>query len=245
MHSFFVSPRVLEKDKILITGPDVKHISRVLRLGEGDVIEILDGRGGAARARIEGVSKDAVTCSRLETYEPSGLPPVRVTILQGLAKGEKMEVIIQKATELGVSGVIPVVCRRSVVQLDQGKVEARLERWRRVALEAAKQCRRPDIPVVGVPVDFAAALQAVPGDVLLLMPWEAENSRHLREVLSGDNKRDVFILIGPEGGFDPGEVDLAVGRGALTVSLGPRILRTETAGPACLAVIMYQWGDLG
>ncbi len=245
MHSFFVSPESFRKDKILITGPDVKHIARVLRMGEGDVIEILDGLGSAARARIDGVAKDAVICSRLEIYKPPGLPPVRVTILQGLPKGEKMEVIIQKATELGISGIIPVGCRRSVVQLKEGKAESRRERWQRIALEAAKQCRRPDIPVVGVPVDFAGALEAVPGDALLLMPWEAENSRGLREVLSRENNRDVFILIGPEGGFEPGEVDMAVKRGALTVTLGPRILRTETAGPACLAVLMYQWGDLG
>ncbi len=245
MHRFFVAPGDLGKDKIIVTGPDVKHITRVLRLGPGEVIELLDGSGMAARARIEAIDRDTIICSRLEVYEPPGEPPVRVTLLQGLPKGEKMELIIQKATELGISEIIPVACRRSVVQLTGEKAGARRERWQRVAMEAAKQCRRPLVPVVRAPENFAAAIASIPGGALFLLPWEDEHTRSLKEILAGDSPLEVFIFIGPEGGFDPEEVEQAVRRGAVTVSLGPRILRTETAGLACLAAVMCRWGDLG
>ena len=156
-----------------------------------------------------------------------------------------MESIIQKATELGVSEIAPVACRRSVVQLGGEKAGARRERWQRVAMEAAKQCRRPLIPMVRAPENFAPAIAGVSGGSLFLLPWESEHTCSLKEVLAGDAPGEIFILIGPEGGFEPEEVLQAVRQGAVAVSLGPRILRTETAGPACLAAVMYRWGDLG
>jgi 16S rRNA (uracil1498-N3)-methyltransferase len=245
MHRFFVDQESFGQDKIIVAGPDVKHISRVLRLGPGEIIELLDGCGQAARAQIESIGRDAVVCSRLEIYEPPGEPPVRVVLLQGLPKGEKMESIIQKATELGVSEIVPVACRRSMVQLGGDRAGARRERWQRVAMEAAKQCRRPLFPIVRTPENFVAAINSVSEGALFLLPWEGEHNCSLKEVLVGGVPGEIFIFIGPEGGFDPEEVRQAVGRGAVAVSLGPRILRTETAGPACLAAVMFRWGDLG
>lgn len=245
MHRFFVTPEEFRQDQIIITGPDVKHISRVLRLDRGDLVEVLDGLGLAARVRIEQVGKESITCLKEEEYTPPGEPPLKVTLLQGLPKGEKMELIIQKATELGVNAIIPVSCRRSVVQLDEKKAGSRRERWQRVAMEAAKQCRRPVIPGVGAVDDLSRILNAVPQGALLLMPWEDEKSQSFKDMLAGDRPGEIYILIGPEGGFEPEEVSLSRKYGGVPVSLGPRILRTETAGLACLAAIMYRWGDLG
>lgn len=245
VHRFFVTPQQLDSPLVHIEGGDVRHISRVLRLGPGDEILLLDGCGRAARARIESVHKDVVTCSILEYTAVSGEPPLRVILLQALPKGDKLEQIIQKAVELGVSEVWPVQTGRCVVQLAGEKAAARQSRWQRVACEAAKQCRRPVVPRVKLPLLWEEALTALPAGRLLLLPWEEETGAGLKNVLAGAPPATVVVAVGPEGGWEPREVELARTYGARTVSLGPRILRTETAGPAVLAALMFYWGDLG
>ncbi len=243
---FFVSPSVWGQEEIPITGPDVKHIVKVLRLGIGDVLELLDGQGNGMVARIQKIEKEQVLCLCEHSFSPQGQPSLRVTLLQGLAKGEKMEYIIQKATELGVSQVIPLSCHRAVVRLDESKKVAKGQRWQRIAFEAAKQCRRPDVPLVQQPVDFQKAMAALPEDALCLLLWEGEKKQGLKEILLATTApQEVYVVVGPEGGFTEEEVAWSLAQGALPVSLGPRILRTETAGPACLAILMHCWGDLG
>lgn len=206
---------------------------------------MLDGRGKAYRVRLTGTTGTQVEGKILEEFNPGGEAPLRLTLVQGLSKGDKMDIIIQKTTELGVAAVIPLRCRRSVVQLTPAKARERQQRWQRVALEAAKQCRRAVVPRVAEVMDLPAVLDLLPYGTLALIPWEMEKKLALKQVLKGQSPSEVFIFIGPEGGFDAAEVALARERGVIPVSLGPRILRTETAGPAVVAMVLYELGDLG
>ncbi len=244
LHRFFVEPEQFDRENPVIYGSDVNHISRVLRLRPGDQIEILDGNGRAAIAGIETINKQEVILKIIEEFNPGGEPPLEVTLVQGLSKGEKMDLIVQKATELGASAIIPAICHRSVARLDGDKSYRKQERWQRVAMEAAKQCRRSIIPKVHMPQSLAQVLSGIPQEPTAIMPWEGEKKNTLEHVLSGEKTDNLYIFIGPEGGFEPFEVEHAVNKGVSTVTLGRRILRTETAGLACLAIVMFQWGDL-
>lgn len=244
LHRFFIESEQFDKEKPVISGSDVNHISKVLRLRPGDLIEILDGNGRAAVASIDTINKKDISLKFIEEFTPKGEPLLKVTLVQGLSKGEKMDLIVQKATELGVSKVIPMICHRSVVRLEGNKSESRQERWQRVAMEAAKQCRRAKIPKVSLPQSMAGVLEGIPEGTMAIMPWEGENKNTLEHVLSGNKTDNLYIFIGPEGGFEPFEVEQAVSKGISTVTLGSRILRTETAGLVCMSVVMFRWGDL-
>lgn len=246
MPRFFVPAGQIKNDRIHITGNDVNHIARVLRMAPGDKLTVLDGRGNSYEARIEAIAKAEVVCSVVRQMQATGAPPVRITLVQGIPKGDKMDLIIQKSVELGVNRIIPLVCKRSVVKLDQDRSLRRQERWQRIALEAAKQCRRPDVPQVTGPRQLDQVLSGMSSEDLALLPWEEESDRSVKEVLqAGMSPGETYVFIGPEGGFTPDEAEQARAGGALTVTLGPRILRTETAGLAVLTMILYQWGDLG
>lgn len=247
MARFFVSEQSIQNGTVVITGPDVKHIARVLRLEAGDLIEICPGDGREFTAAIREITNRDVTCEITATKSVAVEAPVRVTLYQGLPKGEKMELIIQKSTELGVSRIIPVTCERTVVKLDQKKALERQIRWQRVAVEAAKQSRRTVIPEVAAPVSFSQALDQIGSDVLAIMPWEEEQAKGIGPVLKAGagERRSVAVFIGPEGGFSREEAVAAQARGVVPVSLGPRIMRTETAGIVAVALILYELGDLG
>ncbi len=244
MSHFFVDPADIKRGQALITGPDVKHIQKVLRLGIGDTVTLFDGQGNKYQANIADYSREAVYLKIIKKEVAEGEPPINVTVVQCLPKGDKMDLVIQKGTELGVSRFIPLKCSRSVVKLDSKKGLERQKRWQKIALAAAKQCRRPMVPEVTAPMDWPDVLANVPPDALLLIPWEGETSTSIRDVLS-QKYQDVYIVIGPEGGFEPHEIDAARRYKAKTVSLGPRILRTETTGLALISIIMYLHGDLG
>ncbi len=242
----FVSPEQIKDGLVSITGTEAGHLSRVLRLGAGDIINILDGRGYSYEAAIEFARKGEIVCRIVADLPAPSAPPLKATLVQGLPKGDKMDFIIQKGTELGVSRVIPLMCRRTVVRLEGGSGGKKRERWQRIACEAAGQCGRPDIPVVDEPLDWGRALALLPENTPALIPWEEEHSLSLKDFLRENTiSKEIFVFIGPEGGFDSEEVELAMEHGARPVTLGPRILRTETAGLAVLTMILYQWGDLG
>ncbi|AGL00838.1 16S rRNA (uracil(1498)-N(3))-methyltransferase [Desulfoscipio gibsoniae] len=246
MPRFFVAPQQVQGDSVIVTGSEVHHIKRVLRLGPGDVITLLDGCGNFYESRIEGLTGETVTCRVLRQGVAGGEPPLRVVLVQGLAKGDRMDTVIQKGTELGAVAFWPVFCKRSVVRLDASKKASRLRRWQRIAAGAAKQCRRALVPEVLEPLEWSKALDLMPPGALVLIPWEDETVCPLKEVLQSRPRPDeVYLLIGPEGGLENYEVEEARLRGGIPVTLGPRILRTETAGPAVVAMILYQWGDLG
>ena len=246
MHRFFINQSQIQNGRATITGSDVNHINRVLRLAKGDRLLVLDGAGGIFLAEIEKASRDEVTCSIIERLPEGDGPVVRVTLVQGIPKGEKMDLIIQKGTEIGVCRFVPLVCERSLVRLDGERATRKKERWQRVAVEAAKQCRRADVPAVAAPAHWGEVLGELAPGTAALIPWEEERHMSLKDFLRENAPApEITLFIGPEGGFTGAEVDRARELGVAPVSLGPRILRTETAGLVVSALVLFQWGDLG
>jgi 16S rRNA (uracil1498-N3)-methyltransferase len=245
MARFFVSGDSIKQNKAVITGSDAKHIARVLRLLPGEVIWLAAGDNREFAARITKITNQEVVCEIIAGKEICTEPPVQITLYQGLPKGGKMELVVQKSTELGVSRIVPVICERTIVRLDPAKADQRRIRWQRIAAEAAKQSRRTVIPEVSEPLTLDKALEQLSRGVLALMPWEEEIGCGIGAVLKKGIKKEAAVFIGPEGGFSRREADLARSNGVFLVSLGPRIIRTETAGIVALAVILYELGDLG
>ena len=241
MRRFFVDPESLQGDEVVLGGEVHHHLCRVLRLAPGDDLELLDGRGLVARCRIEELAKKVARVRVLaRRREQEHLFPVR--LIQGLPKGDKMDLILQKGTELGVTAFTPLVAGRSVARLSPGRQEGRLQRWEKIVQEAARQSGRVVLPRVDEPVGLDAALAG--DEDLRLLLWE-EESRPLRLALPEDGPRSAAILVGPDGGLAAAEVNAARAAGFVPVSLGQRILRTETAGFAVVAILEYLYGDLG
>lgn len=246
MARFFVKDEQVKGVQVFIVGSDVRHISKVLRMQPGDCLTLIDEAGTEYEARITQIAPERITCEIVTETSVNREPPLEVILCQGLPKGDKLELIIQKGVELGVTRIIPVSCTRSVVQLTEEKAAKRRERWQRVALEAAKQCRRNKVPEVSPLTGFDEALQLIPDGVLAVIPWEDAVGTGLKKVLrSYNNRGQVWIFIGPEGGFTEAEIEKARGKGVVPVTLGRRILRTETAGIAAITMVLYQLGDLG
>ena len=243
MHQFFVdSSQILDK-KIIITGSDVNHIKNVLRLEPGDWVVACDGAGRDYVSRIRSLEVDRIIL-QVEKVQDTGTElPVHITLFQGLPKKDKMELIIQKAVELGVYEIVPVRMKRCVAKLEeQKKIRKKLERWRAIAEAAAKQCDRGIIPVVHAPVTMEQAFDIAEGIEYNMIPYELQDGMEAsRETVSEACKHDtVGIFIGPEGGFEAEEVDRAIAKQIHPLSLGKRILRTETAGMALLSIMMFQ-----
>jgi 16S rRNA (uracil1498-N3)-methyltransferase len=217
----------------------------VLRLGPGDVVLAADGAGRDYTVRIETLGP-AAEGTVLGVARRAVESPLAVTLVQGIPKGERMETIVRAATELGAARIVPVVVERTVVTLEPSRWRERARRWQRVAKEAAKQSGRAVVPDVVAPAPFAAWLAAAGPVDLALCLWEGER-RPLGDVLASiaTPPASAAIIVGPEGGLARAEVEQARDRGFVTVGLGPRILRTETAGPAVLAIVQSRFGDLG
>jgi 16S rRNA (uracil1498-N3)-methyltransferase len=245
MRRFFVE-HIQQPNLVYIEGTDARHIDRVLRLKQGDHIAVATGNGDEYDVVLEEIHTNMVKGIIAGMRESTNDPPLSVILIQGLPKGDKLELIIQKCTELGIAEIWPVHTERSVVKLAGPKAEERRERWQRIALEAAKQCRRQRVPLVKSIQSWQNALENMFDNYQGILLWESENTNSLKEALSGlTGDRPVYILVGPEGGLSEEEVHLAQAKGICTVTLGPRILRTETAGLAALSIIMYELGDLG
>ena len=243
MPKFFVDPASIQGSNIYITGDDVNHITKVLRLSENDIIMVCDGDGKDYKVSIRNLSKKEVVTEIMEEIPCLTEPPVKVVLFQGIPKASKMEYIIQKNTELGISEIVPVLTHRTVVKIEDKKAETtKLDRWQKVALEAAKQCNRGRVPVVSQPIRFYEALDRIAEMDIKMMPYEKENTHALKTLLqSQTSPATIGILIGPEGGFEESEVQEAQDKGISTVTLGPRILRTETAGASVLSILMYEY----
>jgi len=243
MPSFYVSPRDVLGDRIILRGAEFHHAVRVRRCRPGDVIRAIDGMGCAYRARIEEIGEGSLTCEVLEELPGMGEPKVRVTLGQSLVKGDRFDWVVEKGTEIGLSAILPVVASRNVVTSVSG---SRVERWRRIALSAVKQCGRSRVPDVMPPAGLESAVSALSERGPLIVAWEGERGRSLREVvrdLRGES--DLGLLIGPEGGFTDDEIDLVRSSGGLSFSLGTRLLRSETAGIVAAAILLYELGELG
>lgn len=241
MYHFFVTPDQIREGYAVITGQDVNHIRNVLRMKPGEEIGVRDGISRSYVCAIETLEEDEVRARILSEETDSSELPAKLYLFQGLPKGDKMELIIQKAVELGVYEIIPVATRRAVVKLDAKKAESKRKRWNAIAESAAKQSGRMFIPQVTRVMSLAEALDYGKGLDRNLIPYElAEDMAASREEVAQIRPgMSVGIFIGPEGGFDTEEVELAQTCGARPITLGRRILRTETAGMAVLSVLMF------
>lgn len=244
MYQFFVESGQIDiSDKrVIITGTDVNHIKNVLRMKAGEEISVSNGEDGREyRCGIVSLEEDRVVCELRFIKEENAELPVKVYLFQCLPKADKMELIIQKAVELGVWGIIPVAAKRCVVKLDEGKAAAKVKRWQGIAEAAAKQSKRGVIPEVAGVMSFRQAVEMAAAMDVKIIPYElAEGMERTRDIIGGLEKgQSVAVFIGPEGGFDEQEIQTAAENGIRPVTLGRRILRTETAGMTVLAWIGY------
>ena len=243
MFHFFVEPSQINDKTVIITGGDVNHIKNVLRMKVGEEVAVSNGVDGKEyRCGIAAFEEDRVILE-LRFVKEDGLElPSRVHLYQGLPKADKMELIIQKAVELGVYEIIPVETKRAVVKLDAKKAKQKTERWQAIAEAAAKQSKRRIIPTVREPIPFWKAVEEASSMEVKLIPYElAEGMDRTRERMENlPENADIAVFIGPEGGFDEKEIEQAMQNGIEAITLGKRILRTETAGFTVMAWIMYQ-----
>ena len=241
MYHFFINQDQVEDDHIRIIGPDVNHIKNVLRMGAGEEVLISNGVDKDYLCEVTSVTAQEVTARILSVEEGGRELPARITLFQGLPKGDKMELIIQKAVELGACEIVPVETKRTVVKLDKKKEESKLRRWNAVSESAAKQSKRLIVPEVTGVMSLKEALVFSKEFDLTVIPFEnAKGMERTREILSQVKPgMNVGIFIGPEGGFEDSEIELSESFGAKSVTLGKRILRTETAGLSVLSVLSY------
>lgn len=241
MHRFYVSEEQVAKDTLVIVGSDVNHIKNVLRLSQGEEIMVCDGNSTDYSCRIVSIEPDKVLC-QIERKESSKTElPARLYLFQALPKNDKMELVIQKAVELGAACIVPVSTSRCVVRLDEKKAAKKQERWQKIAEAASKQCNRGVIPEVKLPVSLTEAFDIAKTLEYNIMPYESASGMDEARGLVADalQAKSIGIFIGPEGGFEEEEVAQAVEAGCHILSLGKRILRTETAGLALLSVLMF------
>jgi 16S rRNA (uracil1498-N3)-methyltransferase len=245
MPRFYVPAPRLENDLLTLAGNEAKHIRRSLRLKTGDEIVVFDGSGKEYEGRIV---KEEPTSVVIKVHHLMSSPkesPLEITLAQSLLKGEKMDYLVQKATELGVAKIVPYFSSRSVPLLERSKKWERHRRWERIAIEASKQCGRGFIPKIERPCDYSEMLSLLSPETLPLILHEQEG-RRLKEVLKGaKDRRRIFFIVGPEGGMSQEEVEEARGKGFIPVFMGERIMRAETTSLCLLSILQYEWGDIG
>lgn len=244
MYQFFVSPEQinLEEKTVTITGSDVNHIRNVLRMKIGEELAVMDGQDGREyRCAVREYLEDTVDCELRFIKEEGVELPSKVYLFQGLPKADKLELIIQKAVELGVYRVIPVETKRCIVKLDEKKAKSKTARWQQIAEAAAKQSKRAIIPEISEPISFKKALEMAQEMEVKLIPYElAEGMEKTRELIEGIRPgQEIAVFIGPEGGFEESEIAAAAEKGIEPITLGKRILRTETAPLTVLSWLVY------
>ena len=241
MQHFFVTPSQVEGERIYIEGSDVNHMKNVLRMRPGEAVAISDGDNLKYRCVVEGYEEGRAVLAIQQRMPVDTELPCRITLFQGLPKQDKMELIVQKAVELGAYQIIPVATKRAVVKLDAKKAARKVERWQQIAQSAAKQAGRGYIPEVADVMSYREALECASKLDIVLIPYElAEGMEETKSVIESIYPgQSIGIFIGPEGGFEKEEVEQALEYGAHAITLGKRILRTETAGLTTLSVLMF------
>jgi 16S rRNA (uracil1498-N3)-methyltransferase len=244
MNHFFIKPEQLEDKRITVTGDDAHHIKNVLRAKRGEELSFSDGtRAATYRAIVSDIGADTVSFELLYVLENEVELPAAITLFQALPKADKMDLIVQKAVELGVTKIVPVAAARSVVRLDEKKAAARIARWQAISEAAAKQSQREYVPQIGEVASFSDAVKIAATMDFALIPYElatggmSQTKEIVRQIKAGQS---VAVFVGPEGGFSETEIALATESGATPITMGKRILRTETAGLVMLAWLMYQ-----
>jgi 16S rRNA (uracil1498-N3)-methyltransferase len=251
MIRIFLPPQKLASDQITIDGENARYLSIVLRVKPGEIITIFDGFGHRYICRILQIHKKEVVVEMIKKEPYSAESPVAISLAQGLPKSDKMDLIVQKSTELGVSKIFPIITERSQI-----KHTEKVERWRKIALSASQQCGREKITEIKEPVSIQEFLRNTPltpldrgeqfNTFLNIIFSEEQKEINLKKVLNDFKaSKNIVLLIGPEGGFSGKEVSAAVEKGFIEASLGPRILRTETAPIAAISIIQYELGDMG
>lgn len=245
MHRFFIPQ--LYNEEMYLEGVNARHIGRVLRMQPGDKLQIVSDDGVSALAQVTSIDGERVYVRCLEKLAESHEPRVKLVLAQGLAKGEKMDFIIQKAVEMGAYSIVPVAMEHSVVRLEGVKAAKKVERWQKIAESAAKQSKRDIIPQVQ-PVQTMAQMLANNSCQMKIIAYECEDRLSLKAALreaDAANISELLLIIGPEGGISESELEQARSVGAVPVTLGRRILRAETAGLVAISAIFYETGDLG
>lgn len=242
MYHFFVESNQISSDEIIIEGSDVNHIKNVLRLTQGNELVLCDKAGNDYNCTIESLTEDDIRCIIINKGKSKAELPIWITLVQGAPKADKLELIVQKSVELGVSDIIPVIMKRSIVKYDNKKARKKLSRWQSIAESAAKQSKRGIIPKIQEIKPWKLLLDELSHYDKVIVPYENEMGMNgtrkvFSSLIAGER---IALVIGPEGGFDQDEIDDLRKIGGETISLGNRILRTETAGLASLAMISYQ-----
>lgn len=246
MRRFILPPEAFAGGSAVITGDLFRHMAKVLRLKNGTRVLLADGEGNEFTGVIRDIGKEklVVDVEESRTVTPAAAGP-RITLYQGLPKGDKMELILQKTTELGVAEVIPFPAARSIPRIRKGEEADKVARWQRIAREAARQSGRGSVPRIALAKDLSEVVDSARHSVKLLL-WEEEKVKRLKETLAGlPMPETVAVIVGPEGGLSAEEAAKARESGFIPVSLGERIVRTETAGLVMVAILQFYWGDLG
>ncbi len=235
---FFVPPEQIKNRRFVMLGSEARHAAQVLRHKVGDVIDFFDGADLSYRGRIESISADRIEGAILSESRAAALPKTSCVLYQALVKGPRWDWLVEKSCEVGASRLVPLLTARTLIK--PGRAGA-LERWKRIALSAAKQCGRSSVMEIGRPVSLQEALQTVPREGLSFIPWEKETTVTLRQAYRPCDRISLFI--GPEGGWEAAEVELAQRHGVRPVTLGPLLLRSETAGLVALAQLLAERGE--
>ncbi len=240
--NFFIDRNQIEEDKLYINGSDVNHIKNVLRKKKGDVLSVVCD-GILYKAEINDLNSERIECSIIQKNDKNNESNVTLTIFQGLAKADKIEYVIQKCTELGVREIVPVEMKRCVVKLDEKDKSKKIDRWKKIAEVASKQSLRNDVLEVEKVLNFHEMCSILNQYDYVIMAYEKENNTKLKDILKNIDEKDnisIAVIIGPEGGIDDEEAKRIIECGASSVSLGKRILRTETAPIVVASIIMYE-----
>ena len=247
MRRFFVTTEAIQGDTVVFDAELARHMGKVLRLSSGEQVTVSTGDGTAYLVQLDNFEKDSVTGHILERMENLQETELKVVLYQGMPKGDKLELIIQKCTELGVGAVVPVETSRSVVHLDSSKASKKLDRWQKIAQEASQQSKRVQVPMIGPYYNWKQLLKELEqAEGLTIVFWEDEQTQSLKALLrsQAEKPQRINLVVGPEGGLSEEEVEQLRALGAVSASLGKRILRTETAGMAGISMIMYEFDEL-
>ena len=245
MHRFYLAPEEWRPDALALTGGEAHHCRNVLRLEEGDKVVVFDGRGRELTAEITEITSSAISLRKLHEARTAPLR-CQITLAQAIPKGKNMDLIVQKAVEIGAAEIAPILSDRTVVRLDEENAVSKQEKWQSVAVEAAKQCGQNWLPRVHTPQTMAQFFQQAGRFDLQLIGSLQSDARHLKEILAeisaeqGDRPRNVLMVVGPEGDFTPAELSLARSHGCRPITLGPIVLRVETAAIYCLSILSYE-----
>lgn len=240
MHRFFVESNQISNKEIIIQGTDVNHIKNVLRLRIGEKIQISNGQGETFYCIIQLINDKNIITDIIEQNTNNSELKTKIYLFQGLPKKDKFELIIQKAVELGVYEIVPVITARTIVKLDEKKEQKKGNRWDSIAESAAKQANRGIIPFVSTPLSFKEAIKYASKLDMNLVPYEmATDISKSRHIINNINCSSIGVFIGPEGGFEEEEIQMAIDQGIIPITLGKRILRTETAGIAVMSLLMF------